>query len=223
MLKKFNLVSLITCTTLFYANLCLAQFRPDRPPFFQDGQVFMEKEIRRLQQQETSIEQSQQQLEHPSQLLTIDDGQLRWEKYLFRDAGFSVWMPQGIQSNETVSLETKAGDLDFEVFTTNPKSMRFIVAFSKDQNLSQLGNDQEILQAIKNGIIQKTNFQLKQEKSNTFDSIPGLLLEMQNDQETISFQIYLVNQKVYVLAVGNKAGGYEEEIASFFDSFRLLN
>jgi glucose/arabinose dehydrogenase len=221
-LKCFQLISLIGCTSLVFSSPCLAQFRSDRPTFFEDGQRLMEQEILRLQQQQTTGQQNQQQLEHPSQLLTIDDGQLRWQKYLFRDGGFSVWMPQGIQSNEIVTLETKAGLVDFEVFATHPQSLRFIAAYSEDKDLSELGNEQEILEAIKNGIITKTNFELKQEKPTTFDSILGLSLEMQNEQETIYFQIYLVDQKVYVLAVGNKNGGYEEEITSFFDSFRLL-
>jgi hypothetical protein len=222
-LKCFPLISFISCATLIFSSPCLGQFSPDRPTFFQDGQRLMEQEIRRLQQQQNTAQQNQQQVEHPSQLLTIDDGQLRWQKYLFRDGGFSVWMPQGIQSNEIVTLETKAGSVDFEVFATHPKSLRFIAAYSEDKDLSELGNNQEILKAIKNGIITKTNFELKQEKPITFDSIPGLLLEMQDGQETIFFQIYLVDQKIYVLAVGNKNGGYEEEIMGFFDSFRLLN
>lgn len=223
MLTKINLLAVIGVTSLVFTNPCLAQFRPDRPTFFDDGQKFMDQEINRLQQQQTTIEQNQTNIEHPAQLLTIDDGQLQWEKYLFRDGGFSVWMPQGIQSNETNSLVTKVGNIDFQVFATQPKSLRFIAAYSEDQKLSQLGNDAEILEAIKQGIITKTNFQLAQEKPIKFDSSQGILLEMKNGQETIYFQIYLINSKVYVLAVDNTTNGYENEINNFFNSFRLLN
>lgn len=222
MLKYLQLFSLISCTSIVFTHPCLAQFRPDRPTFFDDGQRLMDEEIRRLQQQQTSPEQNIKPVEHPSQLLTIDDGQLRWQKYLFRDGGFSVWMPQGIQSNEVISLETTKGNIDFEVFATQPKSLRFIAAYSEPKNLPSLGNNQEILELVKKGIIAQTNFELEQEKSISFESSPGVLLEMKNNQETIYFQIYLIKEKVYVLAVNTKNNDYQEDIKGFFDSFRLL-
>lgn len=221
MFKQIKLFPLISCTTLLFSTPCLAQFRSDRPTFFDDGQKFMEQEIRRMEQ-ENRNQQNTTQVEHPSQLLTINDNELTWQKYLFRDAGFSVWMPQGIQSNEDITIETKGGNIKFEVFATQPKSLRFIAAFSEDENLSNIGSNEDILDAVKQGIINKTNFELIQEKAISFESNLGIFLGMKNDEEAISFQIYLVNKKVYVLAVSTKNNNYQQEITSFFNSFRLI-
>jgi hypothetical protein len=182
----------------------------------------MEQEIRRLEQQKNNPSQNQQILEHPSQLLTIEDGKLKWQKYLFREAGFSIWMPQGVQSNEKVTILSKAGEIEFNVFATHPKYLRFIAAYSEDKNLTKLGDFSAILTAIKQGIITKTNFELVEEKTININSNNGLFLKMKNENETIYFQIFFVNKKAYVLATGTKNTGYEEDINNFFNSFRLL-
>jgi hypothetical protein len=47
---------------------------------------------------------------------------------------------------------------------------------------------------------------------------------MENGAETIAFRVYLIGEKVYVLAAGQKESqGISQEAVSFFDSFRLLN
>ena len=223
MINFNNLISLIYLISLGITTPVLAQFSPDRPTFFEDGQRLMEQEIRRLERQQTNPESNRQSLEHPAQLLTIDDGTLRWQKYLFRDGGFSVWMPQGAHSEETVTIKTDAGNIDFEVFGTHPKSLRFIAAYSQDnQELSKLGNSEEILSSIRDGIITETNFQLVRQRPQNFESYKGTALKMKNDREIINFRIYLINKKVYVLAAGSKNGNYEGDMTSFFESFRLL-
>ncbi len=223
MIKFKNLISLNCLIYLGIMSPCLAQFRPDRPTFFEDGQRLMEQEIRRLERQQANSESNRQALEHPSQLLTIDDGTLRWQKHLFRDGGFSVWMPEGTRSEETVTIKTDAGNIDFEVVGAHPKSLRFIAAYSEEnQDLSKLGNSEAILSSIRDGIIAETNFKLLQESPLNFESYNGTALKMKNEQEIINFRIYLINQKVYVLAAGSKNGDYEKDITSFFDSFRLL-
>lgn len=222
-MKKYPyMIGFIGLISISFIKPTLAQFRPDRPTFFEDGQNLMEQEIRRLEQQKNQPVQNQQILEHPSQLLTIDDGKLKWQKYLFQVAGFSVWMPQGVQSDERVTIPTQAGEIEFDVFATHPKSLRFIAASSDDQKLTKLGNSSAILTAIKEGIITKTNFKLVEEKTINVNSNNGLLLKMKQENETIYFQILLVNKKAYVLAVGTKNTGYEEDITNFFNSFRLL-
>jgi hypothetical protein len=224
MYKIKQIIILITGINLSLINPCLAQFRPDRPTFFQDGQRFMEQEIKRLEAQQKNIEINQQNIEHPSQLLTINDGKLSWQKYIFQDGGFSVWMPSGLNSEETVNLETSAGEIPFEVFATHPKSLRFIAAYSNSPNITKIGNSEAILTAVKDGIIQRTNFQLLTDQEIEFSAYPGKYLVMQDptNNEVIYFNLYVINNKVYVIAAGTKTSGYEQDIRSFLDSFRLL-
>ena len=84
---KYSLLIVLFCLFPFMP-VGLAQGRLDQPGFFQDGQVLMQQEINRLQQQQQQQIQQDQSLEHPSQLLTIDTGVLRWQKSIFRSAGF---------------------------------------------------------------------------------------------------------------------------------------
>lgn len=200
-----------------------AQGRLDRPSFFQDGQNLMNQEIQRLQQQQQQQNNSSQAVEHPSQLLTIQDGTLEWQKFIFRDGGFSVWMPEAIQSQETISLDTTSGKLNFQVFATHPQSFRFVAAYSDNLSATQLNNPDALLAAVRDGIVAKTQFQLINDQSMTLDQYPAKQLTMKNGDETITFRVYLVKQRVYVLAADQKnTDSLSNDVVNFFNSFRVL-
>ncbi|MEB3124002.1 MAG: hypothetical protein VKL41_22590 [Snowella sp.] len=197
-----------------------AQGRLNQPSFFQDGQVLMQQEINRLQQQQQQIQQTQD-VEHPSQLLTIDTGVLRWQKSIFRSAGFSVWMPEGIQSQEIVTLTTPLGAIMFDVFATHPANSRFIAAYS-EQSFPTTDN-QSLLKTIRDGIINKTQFQLIQENAISVQGNQGIQFTLNGNNELITFQVMVINQKVYVLAAGqNNVESVSQDVTNFFNSFRLL-
>ena len=198
----------------------LAQGRLNQPSFFQDGQVLMQQEINRLQQQQQQIQQTQD-VEHPSQLLTIDTGVLRWQKSIFRSAGFSVWMPEGIQSQEIVTLTTPLGAIMFDVFATHPANSRFIAAYS-EQSFPTTDN-QSLLKTIRDGIINKTQFQVIQENAIAVQGNQGIQFTLNGNNELITFQVMVINQKVYVLAAGqNNVESVSQDVTNFFNSFRLL-
>ena len=202
-------------------RLTVAQGGFDRPTFFRDGQMLMEQEIQRLQQQS---EQDSSEIEHPSQLLTIDSGQLKWQKFLFRDGNFSVWMPQGLQSFETIILDLVTSHLSFEVFATQPQNYRFVVAYSEVLKASQISNQNQLLLEVRDGIIKETNFVLLTDKEITWEKYLGKELNMKNEDEFISFRVYLINERVYILAAGQKNVKEDSEnTISFFDSFRFSN
>ncbi|MDJ0508611.1 MAG: hypothetical protein QNJ64_05055 [Crocosphaera sp.] len=216
-----NILKILIIFACFYYPIgqTLAQGRFDRPNFFRDGQRLMDQEIQRLQQQsETS------NIEHPSQLLTIDTGELRWQKLLFRDGNFSVWIPQGIQSNETVNISLGENNLSFEVLASHPQNYRFVAAYSDILNRDQIINPEELLIQVRDGIVQETNFTLMTDESFTWQQYRGRNLTMKDEDELISFRVYLIDNRVYVLAGGqkNQTANVPEIIVSFFDSFRLL-
>lgn len=200
----------------------LAQGRFDRPIFFQDGQELLDREIQRLQQ----IQQQQPSptnIEHPSQLLTIKEGNLSWDKYLFRNANFSVWMPQGVQSQETITLETSLGQIAFEAFSTQPQNYRFVAAYSELLKADLLEDKAAILTAVRDGIIARTKFEVIGDRSVSQQGYTGRELTMRDGSEILAFQIYAIGQRVYVLAAGEKqAQTLSESAINFFSSFRLL-
>ncbi|MGK7957762.1 MAG: hypothetical protein AB4063_21300 [Crocosphaera sp.] len=197
----------------------LAQGGLDRPTFFRDGQRLMDQEIQRLQQQSNS-----NSIEHPSQLLTIDTEQLRWQKLVFQDGNFSIWIPQGLQSSETVTISLGDSNLSFEVLASHPQNYRFVAAYSDSFTASQNANPEQLLDQVKEGIIKETNFTLLTDENITWQNYQGKKLTMKDEDELISFRIYLINNKVYVLAAGQNYNNQNtsENIISFFNSFRLL-
>ncbi len=222
-MKKIVINGLIILPILGFIPPCYGQFRPDRPTFFEDGQLYMEQEVQRLQQQLNTSLENQGAVEHPSQLLTINDGSLKWQKYISRDGGFSIWIPQGIQSEETITINTDKGDLEFKVFAIHPsESWHFITAYSQEQDLTPFGDDSTLLELIKNRIIARTNFELIAQQPITYQSYAGQSLTLKKDQEIINFQVYVINQRIYVFGVNQKTSGGDEDITSFFNSFRIL-
>jgi hypothetical protein len=130
-------------------------------------------------------------------------------------------MPEGMQNEETVTLNTSAGELEFKVFATHPKPYRFLAAYSK--LLDPVPNQETLLDSIGDGIIAKMNFKLKSDPAIAWQQYTGKQLNLQGEDETIIYRMYLIGQRVYLLAVGQKS---VEEVSSeainFFDSFQLL-
>lgn len=217
-----NFVKYLIIFVCFYDPIeqVLAQGRFDRPTFFRDGQQLMDQEIQRLQQQSHASE-----VEHPSQLLTIDSGQLRWQKFLFQDANFSVWMPQGIQSSETIMISLGENNLSFEVLSSHPQNYRFVAAYSEGLNSEQIADSEQLLIKVRDGIVKETNFTLLTDKDITWEQYMGKELMMKDEDELISFRVYLIDNRVYVLAVGqnNNIDTVSDNVVSFFDSFRIFN
>ncbi len=218
-MKSILKIVIIVSCCYYPLGQILAQGGLDRPTFFRDGQRLMDQEIQRLQQQSDS-----NNIEHPSQLLTIDAGQLRWQKMVFQDGNFSVWIPQGLQSSETVIIGLGDSNLSFEVLASHPQNYRFVAAYSDSLNPSQNANPEQLLEQVKEGIIKETNFTLLTDENITWQNYQGKKLTMKDEDELISFRVYLINNKVYVLAAGQNYNNQNtsENIISFFDSFRLL-
>ncbi|PSF31684.1 hypothetical protein C7H19_22360 [Aphanothece hegewaldii CCALA 016] len=221
---KYYLFGLMSSLSLLsIASSSLAQGLLNRPAFFRDGQVQMEQEIQRFQQQQNQQSNSDSSPIVPSPRLTIIEDQLKWQKYLFQDGGFSVWMPQAVvQSQETIILNLGTNQLSFNVFANQPKSYRFVAAYSQRLTTEQTANPNELLSLVRDGIVAKTDFTLLDDSSTSWKQYPVRELTMQNGNEIISFKVYLINQQVYVLAIGQKnTNAISKEVTSFFDSFEL--
>ncbi len=213
---------ILSCLVTISIPGVLAQGRFDRPTFFRDGQLQMEQEIQRLQQQQNQEQPPVTELEHPSQLLTIDQGKLRWQKYLFKDGGFSVWMPEGLKSQETITLNLGDNNLSFEVFATQPQEYRFVASYSEALKPSQLTEPTPLLALVRDSLVAETNFNLISDRPINWEQYSGLELMMRDENELIGFRVYLMNNRVYILAAGQKnSDSLSQEILSFFDSFRL--
>ncbi|MGK7886281.1 MAG: hypothetical protein AB4057_16865, partial [Crocosphaera sp.] len=73
-------------------------------------------------------------------------------------------------------------------------------------------------------IVKETNFNLLTDENIVWQQYNGKKLTMKDEDELISFRVYLINDRVYILAGGQSYNNQSisENIVSFFDSFRIL-
>ena len=214
------LQAILISNLLIYLSPAQAQVL-NRPDFFRQGFDRMQQEVNNLQQSS--------QKENPSQLLTVQEGSLQWQKFVFQQANFSVWMPEGIQSQESLTLDTSLGIIAFQLLATHPSPWRFVSAYSDALEPSLLNkNLDEFFLSIRQAIIAKTQFELAEDKAVVFQTYGGRQWTMKNDQETMQFRVYLINQRIYVLAVrypnsmANSSPQSSKVVDAFFDSFDIF-
>ncbi|WP_413161974.1 YdcH family protein [Capilliphycus salinus ALCB114379] len=195
-------------------SIAFAQIQPNRPTFFEDGYRQLDREIQQLERQSSPQDDS---------LLTVDTGELRWQKMISREGGFTVWIPAGIQTDEVRSVPILDKTLEFEVMSTNQPNSRFIVAYSGVVNSANLGNINQVFEEIMNYIISDTQFKVIGNPSEVQKQYPSYSTILSNETEKIYLQFYLINNRVYVLGVNQKSPSDLSEFSRrFFESFQVL-
>ncbi|MDJ0518464.1 MAG: hypothetical protein QNJ74_20140 [Trichodesmium sp. MO_231.B1] len=186
-------------------------FIDNRPDFFDKGRLQMEQEIKQLEQQNSQS------------ILTIESGEIQWQNIIFKEGGFSIWMPAGTMNEETEIIETEKGKIQFKVFATHPASARFVVAYSDILNSHQLANKQNILPNFQKKIVNVTGFELSSDRSYNLGDIPGREFILKNDTETITFRIYLVGQRLHLIGASETAKNNQiaGAVVTFLESFKL--
>ena len=211
-MKLKFIATILLLTGTFSFSIVQAQLF-DRPDFFKQGDELLEQEIRRLQDKK------------PDSVLNISPqpSSAAWHPLLFQEAGFSIWLPQGVFSEETIALEIPTEPIEFEVFSSHPPSEQFLVAYSPNLASERIKNPEAILKQVSNEIINETKFKLIQERSINLGKYQGKELQLQDNSETITFRIYLIEQRLYVLGASQQIEQYQKEKKLiFFNSFRLL-
>ncbi len=193
----------------------IAQFRVDRPDFFEDGQRQFEQEIRQLEQQ-------QQPKTLPT--LTVDTGAWRWSRVVLRDGGCAVWLPAGPLAQESETVETPEGAIHFDAIASHPPNARFVIAASEPLDPALLAAPDALLTRARDRLLARAaNFELSGSRDITFKGYAGRDFMLASDTEQLTFRLLLANDRLYVLAASqDRAGANLEAIATFFGSFELL-
>lgn len=214
MTNQWKVVAIATTAWLTMSSEPVsAQFRPDRPDFFEQGQRQLEEEIQRLEQQQPDT----------TPTLTVESSQTQWSPVLVREGGFAVWMPRGVVAQNTRTVETSNGEIDFQVLSSTASLGRFVVAFSEDLDVSP-DDPQAVLERVQDRISGwQTGFGLQGERDVSVEGNPGKDFTLTNSEETIFFRVVLMNERLYVLAVSqsNELASVETKTA-FFNSFQQL-
>lgn len=215
---KFIVCCLTSFVFLGVANLSpmRAQSR-DRPTFFREGEEFMDREIRRLENLNPNS------VEHPSQLLSVEQNELRWHKYFFREGNFSIWMPQGNHSLEKITLDLGIGEANFEVWATHPPDSRFIAAYSDMLSPEILSQPEEAINLLAEAILERNSLNLISSEEIDFQEYPGKEFHVASESEIITFRIYLVKERFVVTAASQEnTTEVSETVNDFLNSFRIL-
>lgn len=190
------------------------QLPPNRPTFFEEGYRQMEQEIQQLEQRPTQPQQG---------LLTIETDELRWQQFLSREGGFSVWIPAGISTTETKTVTTTTSPITFEVLSTNQPDSRFIVAYGTVTTDTMAEQAEELFNQIRDFIIADTGFTVEAERPILYEQFPGRRLTLDAPEEQIILQMYWVGEQIYVLGMSQGQNvDFSKAANQFFDSFRVL-
>jgi hypothetical protein len=132
-------------------------------------------------------------------------------------------MPQGIISQETQTVTTSDGEVNFEVLATNSQLGRFVVAFSEELD-ADLGDPEAVLDRVQQRISGwQSGFGLLNRQSLTINGYPTRDFTLRNAEETITYRILLVENRLYVLAVNQPTDTATMDIpVIFFSSFQIL-
>lgn len=189
----------------------VAQFGRGLPDFFEQGDRQFEREVDRLNQPQTD----------PN--LTIQSTGAQWRPIVSQAGKFSVWLPPGVMSEETKTLEIAAQSMTFNVVASQAEGARFVVAYG-DLPTNQPLSDQAVFTAIRDGVIAQTQFKVGSENPITFGQWTGQEWQLSQGNETITYRVYRVQQRVYLLAAKQPGtiANQSNSIDTFFRSFKLL-
>ncbi len=192
-------------------NWHLAQFPRPRPDFFDVGQEQFEQEVQRLQQQQQT-----------NPVLTIDSQSSQWQPVISRTDGFSIWMPPGVLSQESKTLNTTVGTLEFKAIASQQNQTRYVAAVTTVQP-NQSKDPTALFTAVENSILASAALQKDRDRSISLGTYPGRELQATSTDEILTFRFYLVQQRLYLLATRQlRQAPTTQTTNNFFDSFQLL-
>ncbi len=208
---KFKIVTAVFgLICLSWADRAIAQYRTDRPTFYQDGQQQLEREINRLNQKK------------PDNLLTIDSEPIHWQEFKFKPGNFAVLIPNTLIDQQD-TLSTTEGTLDLKEFSTQTNSLRLVVAYSDYLSTANLSNSEVVLANVRDRLVDKLGVKLVRDSSITLGDYPGKELKLQSSTEQIIFRLFLVKQRLYIVGVTQKNNvDSSKDMAKFLASFRLI-
>ena len=184
----------------------IQQFRPN---FFEESQENLDSEIQRFSQ------------ERPAPAFGLDSGFMAWQPAIFREGGFSVYVPQGVLTEEAEVMPTAEGELEFDVFAVHSSTRRFVVAYA--DRPEEKADSTELLDTLRDAVIESTDFEVGLESDAILEGVPGRELQLSDDKESISGRIFLADNRIFLVGVRQlKAVENANLAATFLDSFNLL-
>lgn len=215
MKRNLGLLSLIAIASILsIISPTTAQYRPDRPTFFGDGDRKLDQEINRIDRPSKSQSEP---------ILSFEQAQKPGEAITQLPGNIIVAMPGTFRGERREILNISDGKLEFTVLATRQSDSEFTVAYSAPLTSTRLGEPQTLFNQIRDGYIKGRPVELLGERNIALQRYPGREINLSSFRENHQFRVYLVQQRVYVLGVSKaKDGGAPtRDISQFFNSFQL--
>lgn len=207
-IKSLTLPALVTLSWVALPAAGQAQLNENL--FFREGREQFEAEIQTLQQAQPQ-----------GPVLTISDGELRWQPIVSESGGFSVWVPQGQLSDEREVVELESATLTFRVLASETSFGRFVVAYAdipSDLDISSL------MPEFKEALVESQDLPLVGTEPVTTETYSGTELRFVGENTTALARLLTGNQRVYVVGVKQPlADGESDAALGFLGSFQLVD
>lgn len=205
------------CFTIL-GTTAVAQFRPDRPTFFEEGDRQFKQEVDRLNRQFSDSQP----------VLTID-GDLNSEQLLqlSEDVAISTVQLQW-QQREDAAFEIPLGTIDLQILATvdpDEPLFRLGIAYSQPLTPAQIRDPQALLEQVRDAFQANVGLEPVSDRPITLENNPGLALSFAGANQRLECRLYLVNRRIYILAV-NQLGTEAQTrqvTEDFLNSVRLLS
>lgn len=141
------------------------------------------------------------------------------------DAGkFTINFP-GTPTEETQSVPTEVGNIEMVTFMYEKSATEvYMVAYSDYPSaLIELSNAKDLLGGAKDGALGTYGATVSTEKDITIDGNPGMFFKANSDSYYVTYEIYLVDNRLYQIVI-LKDGAYasESDYNKFTKTFKLL-
>lgn len=158
----------------------------------------------------------------PSGVPPVRDNSRSWQFIVFKDGQVSFWMPPGILTNDSVTLNSREGDITFQTLVATDGDYRYIAAYAPELTPEQVANPKAILEAVRDRVAPKEQFTFQGDRAIKLDDHPGIQLTFTSPDTMIVFRTYLVENRVYGLGVVQPKNAPRERAArSFLNALEL--
>lgn len=159
----------------------------------------------------------------PSGIIPIREQSNSWQFIIFKEGGVSFWMPPGILTQETVALETTLGEISFRTLASNTENQRYLAAYAQGLTEQQIKDGDALIQAIRDKVTPENEFKLKEQRAISLDKYPGQELVFENQDEMITFRVYLAGNRIYALGVRYPKSSPQTRVTrAFLNALELL-
>jgi hypothetical protein len=129
-------------------------------------------------------------------VLTINDGELRWQPVVSEAGDFSVWAPLGQLSDEREVVELETATLTFRVLASETAFGRFVVAYAE---ITPELDTSSLMPQLQEALVDSQDLPLVDTQPISTETYSGIELRFEGEDTAAFARLITGNQRVYVV------------------------